>query len=384
MSVKHKPSILLSCLFIAVGMTATACADNTGTQAGVHDSRHHSFKLETVARGFEHPWGLAFLPDGRLLVTERPGRLNMFDPRDNSRKTISGVPEVAAQRQGGLLDVALHPRFGDNGWVYLSYAASHVGGLATHVGRGRLVDDRLEGFEVLFRADPPLSSGQHFGSRIVFDSEGLMFVTIGDHGERDSAQDRNTHMGTVVRLRDDGSVPADNPFVGVANTKPEIYSYGHRNPQGMALHPETGVVWLHEHGPRGGDEINIPQAGGNFGWPKVTYGREYFGPRIGNDPPQAGYVSPLHHWTPSIAPSGLTFYTSDRFPRWRGDLFAGALAGEHVMRVRFDANQRVVEEEKLLTDLGWRIRDVRTGPDGYLYLLPDRADAELVRVVPVE
>jgi aldose sugar dehydrogenase len=368
------------CLILAAVLGQPALAAGNAIQ----DSRHHKFTLETVTSGLEHPWGLAFLPDGRLLVTERPGRLNLIDPRDGSRKQVRGVPEVAARRQGGLLDVALHPAFADNGWVYLSYSASHGRGLATHVGRGRLVDERLDGFEVIFRADPPLSSGQHFGSRLVFDRDGYLFVTVGDHGERESAQDRATHMGTVVRLNADGSVPGDNPFAGDANARAEIFSYGHRNPQGMTLHPQTGVVWLHEHGPRGGDEINIPKAGANFGWPKVTHGREYFGPRIGPAPPQPGFEPPLHHWTPSIAPSGMAFYDGDRFPRWRGDLFVGALAGQHVARVRFDDNHKVIEEERLIEDLGWRIRDVRSGPDGYLYLLPDRPDAALVRLVPAD
>ncbi len=360
------------------------CQSALAGGSAVHASKHHKFTVETVLTGLEHPWGLAFLPDGRLLITERPGRLILFDPKDGSRTSVGGIPEVVARRQGGLLDVALHPAFADNGWVYLSWAGSHGSGLATHVGRGRLAGDRLEGFTVLFRADPPLSGGQHFGSRLVFDRDGYLFITVGDHGERDSAQDRNTHMGTVIRLNDDGTVPDDNPFTGVNGARAEIFSYGHRNPQGMTLHPKTGVVWLHEHGPRGGDEINIPKAGANFGWPKVTHGREYFGPRIGPAPPQPGFEPPLHHWTPSIAPSGLAFYDGDRFPKWRGDLFAGALAGQHVARVRFDAEHRVVEEERLLEDLGWRIRDVRSGPDGYLYLLPDRPDAALVRLVPAD
>ncbi len=380
MSIVRSPVVLSSILSLLVTIAAQAQAAGSAT----YDSQHHRFTLETVATGFEHPWGLAFLPDGRLLVTERSGRLNLVDPRDGKRTRIGGVPEVVARRQGGLLDVVLHPAFADNGLVYLTWAGQHGRGLATHVGHGRLDGDRLVDFKVIFRADPPLSSGQHFGSRIVFDRDGFMFVTIGDHGERDSAQDRNTHMGTVIRLKDDGSVPDDNPFVGVNGARAEIFSYGHRNPQGMALHPDTGVVWLHEHGPRGGDEINIPKAGANFGWPKVTHGREYFGPSIGPGHPQPGVESPLHHWTPSIAPSGMTFYTGDRFPQWRGDLFAGALAGQHVARVRFDENNRVVEEERLLEDLGWRIRDIRSGPDGYLYLLPDRPDAALVRLVPTD
>jgi aldose sugar dehydrogenase len=346
-------------------------------------SEHHDYRIEVVAGDLEHPWSLTFLPDGRLLITERPGRLNLLDPRDGKRQRIAGVPEVAAVRQGGLLDVALHPDFEDNGWVYLSYAARHEGGLATHVGRGRLAGDRLEDFQVLFRAGPALSSGQHFGSRLVFDRDGHLFITVGDHGVRDSAQDRGTHMGTVIRLTDDGRVPADNPFVDDAAARPEIYSYGHRNPQGMTLHPQTGVLWLHEHGPRGGDEINLPKPGLNYGWPETTFGREYFGPSIGPEPPQPGFEPPIHHWTPSIAPSGMAFYDGDRFPAWRGDLFVGALAHRHLQRLRLDGGQ-VVEQEQLLADLQWRIRDVRSGPDGYLYVLPDERDARLIRLIPAD
>ncbi len=381
MSIHRSPGFLLLTLVLA----PLLCQPALAAGSAIHASKYHQFTIETLLTGLEHPWSLAFLPDGRMLITERPGRLNLFDPRDGSRKQIRGVPEVAARGQGGLLDVALHPAFADNGWVYLSYSAAHGSGLATHVGRGRLVDDRLEGFEVLFRADPPLGSGQHFGSRLVFDRNGYLFITVGDHGERDSAQDRNTHMGTVVRLNADGAVPGDNPFVADRNARPEIFSFGHRNPQGMTLHPRTGAVWLHEHGPRGGDEINIPKAGRNYGWPKVTHGREYFGPRIGPAPPQAGFESPLHHWTPSIAPSGMAFYDGERFGKWRGDLFVGALVGQHLARLRFDADDKVIEEERLLENLGWRIRDVRNGPDdGYLYLLPDQPDAPLVRLVPAD
>jgi glucose/arabinose dehydrogenase len=369
--------LLLPFLFVFwQGACGTADSDRSS-------SEHHAYQVEVLFEGLEHPWALAFLPDGRLLVTERPGRLNLLDPRDDSWQRIEGVPEVAAVGQGGLLDVALHPDFEDNGWVYLSYAARQDDGLATRVGRGRLVGDRLEDFQVLLRAEPALSSGQHFGSRLVFDRDGHLFITVGDHGERDSAQDLGTHMGTVIRLTDDGSVPADNPFVGDPAVRPEIYSYGHRNPQGMTLHPRTGVLWLHEHGPRGGDEINLPRPGLNYGWPEVTFGNEYFGPPIGLDPPQPGFESPIHHWTPSIAPSGMAFYDGDHFPAWRGDLFVGALVLRHLQRLRLSGDQ-VVEQEQLLADLQWRIRDVRNGPDGYLYVLQDASVAALIRLVPAD
>jgi aldose sugar dehydrogenase len=349
--------------------------------ADIQRSQHHDYHIEVLFEGLEHPWSLAFLPDGRLLVTERPGRLLLLDPRTGSRRQVQGTPEVVARSQGGLLDVALHPDFASNGWVYLSYAARQDGGLSTHVGRGRLRDGRLEDFELLFQAEPGLGSGQHFGSRLLFDRDGYLFITLGDHGERDSAQDLGSHMGGLIRLHDDGRVPIDNPFVDREGARPEIYSYGHRNPQGIALHPDTGAVWLHEHGPRGGDEINLPEAGLNYGWPVTTHGREYHGPEIGPAPPQPGFASPIHHWTPSIAPSGMAFYQGKAFPDWEGDLFVGALAHRHLQRLRFDGRQRV-EQERLLEEQGWRIRDVRTGPDGYLYLLPDEDPASLIRLVP--
>lgn len=375
---RHGP--LLAGLLLLGSLSALA---QPAQVADIHRSQHHDFRIEILFEGLEHPWALAFLPDGRLLVTERPGRLNLLDPRDGSRQRVTGTPEVAARGQGGLLDIALHPDFAANGWVYLSYAARRDGGLSTHLGRGRLRDGRLEDFELLFRAAPGLSRGQHFGGRLLFDREGYLFLGLGDHGERDSAQDLASHMGGLIRLHDDGRVPRDNPFVGRRDARPEIYSHGHRNPQGLALHPATGAVWLHEHGPRGGDEINLPAAGQNYGWPVTTHGREYHGPVIGPAPPQPGFASPIHHWTPSIAPSGMAFQQGDAFPDWQGDLFVGALVQRHLQRLRF-AGTKLVEQERLLEDLGWRIRDVRSGPDGYLYLLPDEDPASLIRLVPAD
>lgn len=378
----HRPRRVfpLACLLLPLVLGQSACGTGDGDRAS---SDLHAYRAEVLFEGLEHPWALAFLPDGRMLVTERSGRLNLLDPRDSSWQQIAGVPEVAAVGQGGLLDVALHPGFEDNGWVYLSYAAWHEGGLATHVGRGRLAGDHLEDFQLLFRAEPALGSGQHFGSRLVFDGDGHLFVTVGDHGVRDSAQDLGTHMGTVIRLTDAGQVPGDNPFAGEAGARPEIYSYGHRNPQGMTLHPQTGVLWLHEHGPRGGDELNLPRPGLNYGWPEVTFGSEYSGPPIGLEPPQPGFEPPIHHWTPAIAPSGMAFYEGDQFPAWRGDLFVGALVQRRLLRLRLVGGQ-VIEQEPLLSDLQWRIRDVRSGPDGYLYVLPDEPVAALIRLVPAD
>ncbi|MDZ7829583.1 MAG: PQQ-dependent sugar dehydrogenase [Halofilum sp. (in: g-proteobacteria)] len=340
------------------------------------------FRVQTVAEGLDHPWALAFLPGGDLLVTERSGALLRLDPEQGQRTRIDGVPEVDARNQGGLLDVVLHPDFADNRLVYLTWSGRCDRGNATHLGRGRLDGDRLADFEVLFVARPCVRSTKHFGSRIVFDRDGHVFVTVGERGERDRAQNLGDHNGSVIRLYPDGTVPDDNPFVDRDDARPAIYSYGHRNPQGAVLHPDSGRLWIHEHGPRGGDEINIPEPGANFGWPKTTYGKEYWGPEIGPDKLE-GTVQPIHQWTPSIAPSGMEIYTGDRFPAWQGDLFVGALALTHLARLELDGT-RVVNEEKLLKDRGWRIRDARQGPDGYLYLLTDSANGLVVRLVPAD
>ena len=340
------------------------------------------FRVQTLADGLDHPWALAFLPGGDMLVTERSGGLLRLGPDGSREARIAGVPEVDARNQGGLLDVALDPDFDDNRRVYLTWSGACGAGNATHLGRGRLEGDRLSGFETLFVATPCVGSTKHFGSRIVFDRSGHLWMTLGERGERERAQDLTDHNGSVIRLNPDGSVPADNPFVGRDDARPAIYSYGHRNAQGAALHPGTGEVWIHEHGPRGGDEINIPEAGADFCWPRTTYGREYWGPEIGPDE-LPGTVQPIHYWVPSIAPSGMAFYTGDRFPEWKGDLFVGALALTHVAHLELDGRE-VVSEEQLLDDRGWRIRDVRAGPDGYLYLLTDAGNGRLVRLVPAE
>lgn len=344
----------------------------TGTEAEV--------RVTTLADGLDHPWAMAFLPDGDMLVTERSGALLRLDPESGERTALAGVPEVDGRNQGGLLDVALHPDFGDNRLVYLTWSGAGDGGNATHLGRGRLEDGRLADFETLFVATPFVASTKHFGSRIVFDGAGYLWMTVGERGERDRAQDLGDHNGSVLRLLPDGSVPADNPFVDRADARDAIFSYGHRNPQGMAVHPDSGEVWIHEHGPRGGDEINIPEAGANFGWPKQTYGREYYGPEIApNEVP--GIAGPIHHWTPSIAPSGMAFYTGERFPQWRGDLFVGALALTHLARLELDGVE-VVNETRLLDDRGWRIRAVVQGPDEALYVLTDHDNGRLLRVTP--
>ncbi len=340
------------------------------------------FKLVTVTDGLEYPWGMAFLPDGRILVTERPGRLRLVVEGNLDPVPISGLPEIAATGQGGLLDVALHPEYTDNGWIYLSYAASGPGGVGTEVMRAKLDDHRLVNQQQLFRVSPKSRGGRHFGSRLVFDNKGYLFITVGERGDRQRAQDLGDTAGSVIRLHDDGRIPADNPFVHKLGARPEIYSYGHRNPQGAALHPVTGVLWIHEHGPQGGDELNIISAGANYGWPVITFGKEYgTGWDIGEGTHKEGMVQPTHYWVPSIAPSGMAFYTGDRFPAWRGNLFVGALKFQLLVRLELRGD-RVVKEQRYLRGRIGRIRDVRNGPDGYIYLLTDDSDGRLVRLEP--
>ena len=340
-------------------------------RADVHESEEHAFRVVTVADGLDHPWGLAFLPDGRMLVSERPGRLRTVTAGRLDPEPIAGVPRVRASGQGGLLDVALHPDFRENGWVYVSYAAGKRRSSGTEVARGRLRGGRLEDVEVLFRALPKSGGGRHFGSRLRFAPDGHLFISLGDRGNRHRAQDLADHAGSIIRLRDDGSVPPDNPFVGVEGARPEVYTLGNRNVQGLTFHPGSGALFAHEHGPRGGDELNVVQAGANYGWPVISYGREYqTGTPVGEGTRREGMVQPVHQWTPSIAPSGLTVYDGDRFPGWRGNLFVGALKFRLLARLVLDG-KRVVHEEHLLEHRYGRIRDVRTGPDGLIYLLTD-------------
>ncbi|NNK64021.1 MAG: PQQ-dependent sugar dehydrogenase [Gemmatimonadetes bacterium] len=352
-------------------------------------SAYHDYRVETVADGLENPWGMAFLPGGDLLITERPGRLRIVRDGQLLADPVAGVPEVLAEGQGGLLDVVTHPDFATNRMLYLSYSKPVGDGATTAVVRGRFEGDRLSQVEELFEAR---SRGNgHYGSRIVFDDAGYMFVTIGDRQApprgnlaAHPAQDLSNHHGVVVRLHDDGRVPEDNPFVGQEGALPEIWSYGHRNPQGMAIHPGTGALWATEHGPQGGDELNLIQSGLNYGWPVVGYGVNYRSGTAIHEATQAeGMESPLHVWVPSIGTSGLAFYTGDRFPEWRGNAFAGGLSGAQIARLTFDGDQ-VVAEETLLLGVG-RVRDVRQGPDGLLYVALDGrggATTAVVRMVP--
>lgn len=340
-------------------------------------------RILAFAAGLENPWSLAFLPDGRLLVTERPGRLRVVGRDGKISAPIRGLPQVYAQGQGGLLDIALDPDFARNRLIYWSYAEPRPDGAGTAVARGRLVSDlsRLERVDVIFRQEPSGSGSNHFGSRLVFGRDGMLFITLGDrYSLRDKAQDLSTTLGKVVRINPDGSIPSDNPFRNTPGARPEIWSYGHRNVQSAALAPDDGALWTVEHGARGGDEVNIPRAGRNYGWPIITYGRDYSGARIGEGTAKAGMEQPVFYWDPSIAPSGAAFYSADAAPAWKGDLFVGALAGMALVRLSREG-ETVTGEERLA--LGKRVRDVRQGPDGALWLAIDDADGEILRVEPV-
>jgi glucose/arabinose dehydrogenase len=358
---------------------------DTALARAAEDSAQARFKVETVARGLVHPWGLAFLPNGDLLVTERAGRLRVVRDGQLRGVPVAGVPEVYARGQGGLLDVALHPDFERTRLIYLSFAARGRGGAGTEVAQARLAPDarRLTGLEIIFRAEPKTPGSAHYGSRLAFGSDGKLYITLGDrYSYMDEAQNLGSHLGSIVRLNPNGSVPADNPFVNTPGAKPEIFSYGHRNVQGLARHPETGAVWSHEHGPRGGDEVNILEAGANYGWPEITYGIDYDGSIISDKTHAPGMKQPLVYWDPSIAPSGMAFYTGNAFPEWRGDLFIGALAHRHLRRLELDGDT-VTGQEQLLSDLGARIRAVTTGPAGALYVLTDASDGRVLRLAPV-
>lgn len=365
----------------AAGMLLALMADTAAAQQRFPSSAGE-LAVETVASGLEHPWGLAFLPDGRMLVTERPGRLRLVEADGKLSRPLSGVPSVMARGQGGLLDVTIDPAFAQNRLVYLSFAEPRSGGNGTSVARGRLNEQgtALTGVEVIFRQMPTISSNMHFGSRLVFDRTGALFVTVGDrYSQRDQAQNPANHIGKVIRIRPEGGVPADNPKK--QGWAPEVWSIGHRNVQGAALHPETGQLWTAEHGARGGDEVNTPKAGLNYGWPVITYGIDYSGAKIGEGTTKPGMEQPLFYWDPSIAPSGAAFYTGPVWPAWKNSFFVGALAGQMLVRLSTQG-EKVTGEERLLTNIGERIRDVRQGPDGFLYLLGDDANGKILRVRP--
>lgn len=359
----------------------------------VLDTQDYKVRITRVVEGLYHPWSMAFLPDGRLLVTERRGTLRIVENGKLLATSVEGIPKATEHGQGGLLDVALHPKFAENGWIYWSYSATDAAGLhGTELARGKLGGTRelarVTDVQVLFKMQPKYDAGVHFGSRIVFDRQGFLYLTLGDRGDSPAkgaahrAQQLNVHAGKSIRLYDDGRVPSDNPFAKTPGALPEIYSFGHRNMQGATLHPQTGRVWTHEHGPQGGDEINILSPGANYGWPVITYGVNYgSGTKIGEGTEKPGMMQPLLYWVPSIAPSGMAFYSGKNFPKWKGNLFVGALAKQLLMRVTLDG-EKVLAQERLFEGKLGRIRDVREGPDGNLYLLTDSPMGDLIRLEP--
>jgi glucose/arabinose dehydrogenase len=371
--------VLVACLVAGAPMLVQAQAPRSPMPKPVQGV----VRVETVARGLDHPWALAFLPDGRLLVTERPGRVRIVELDGRLSAPFAGVPPVLARGQGGLLDIALDPSFADTRLVYLSYAEPGEGRTAgTAVARGRLGDGRLEDIQVIYRQQPKVRCTKHFGSRLVFARDGTMFVTQGERFDyADQAQDLSSGLGKLVRITPDGSVPRDNPFVGRAGVRPEIWSYGHRNIQSAALHPETGQLWVVEHGARGGDELNRMEAGKNYGWPVIGYGTHYSWRKIGEGTAKPGMEQPVYYWDPVIAPSGIAFYTGDVFPGWQGSLLIGSLRPGLLVRLTME-DGRVTGEERYLADLDERIRDVRQGPDGLVYLLTDNREGCLLRVLP--
>jgi len=354
-------------------------------EAQVYPSSAGNLSIQTFAKGLDHPWSLAFLSDSRILVSERPGRMRIAGRDGALSPPLAGVPKVFASGQGGLHDVILYRAFADNNIVYFCYAEPASGGARTALARARLIAEGSPGLAeptVIFRQEGQLSSGNHFGCRIVQAPDNTLFLSLGEHFTyRDQAQNLQNHLGKIVRLRPDGSVPPDNPFAADQNAKPEIWSFGHRNPQGLALHPSTGRLWEHEHGPRGGDEINIIEKGRNYGWPVIGYGIDYSGARIHESTQKPGMEQPVWYWVPSIAPSGMAFYTGNLFPSWRGNLFAGALAGQILVRLDLDG-EKVVKEERLLKEMRERIRDVRQGPDGALWLATDSSSGRILRLTP--
>jgi glucose/arabinose dehydrogenase len=376
----HLILVILFCQYIAT-------ANAQGLRFRAEDVAFH---VEIVFEGLEHPWGMVFLSDGDMLITERTGNLRLVQDWQLLDKEVSGLPEIDEIGQGGLLGIALHPQFESNHLVYLSYTGQEQRLNGTEVLRGKLQDGRLEDIEVIFRALPKQRGGYHFGSRLVFADDGTLFISLGERGanpglgRRHPAQQLNNHLGSLIRINDDGTIPNDNPFQDPAMARPEIYTYGNRNMQGMAIHPGTKEIWTHEHGPQGGDEVNIMKPGINYGWPVITYGANYgTGSRIGEGTHRQDMRQPLHKWVPSIAPSGMMFYTGDQFPSWQGDLFVGSLKFGQLVRLGLSGDV-VDEEERLLNFEYGRIRDVVQGPDGFIYLLSDSNNGKLLRLRPTE
>lgn len=373
-------------LAIAIVVTTTFLIATTsrGEQTSFGSSAGR-LEVQTVASGLSYPWALAFLPQGRVLVTERQGRMRIVAQQGQLSPPVKGVPEVMATGQGGLLDVVADKDFAQNSTIYFCYSERAGTGGRTAVARAKLIDGaapRLDDLKVIFRQEGPLSSGNHYGCRIVQASDSNLFVTLGEHySGRNEAQNLANHLGKIVRIATDGAAPPDNPFIGREGARPEIWSYGHRNPQSLAINPANNELWEIEHGPRGGDEVNIIGKGKNYGWPVIGYGIDYSGAKLHESSSKPGMEQPIKYWVPSIAPSGMAFYTGDLFPRWRGSLFTGALAGQFLVRLQLNGNA-VTSEERILQNLNERIRDVRQGPDGALWLLTDSSSGRLLRITP--
>jgi len=359
-----------------------SCKEQKKTQISLnHDAqKEFSYTIETVVDGLEIPWGMTFLPDNSILITEKNGELIHF--KNGEKINITGAPKSVAQGQGGLLDIELDPNYEENGWIYFSYASNLENdnkGANTTIARAKLSGTSLNNLEVLYKATPNTKKGQHFGSRIVFDENGYLYFSIGDRGNRDELpQDITKDGGKIYRINRDGSIPESNPFYNEAGAKKAIFCYGNRNPQGMVIHPDTGEVWAHEHGPKGGDEINIIQSGKNYGWPKASYGINYSGTPFTDNKTLPGMENPIHYWVPSIAPSGMTFVTSDKYPNWKGNLLVGSLKFMYLNKCVIE-NNKVVNEEKLLEDLG-RVRSVKQAPDGFIYVGIEHKG--IVKIVP--
>jgi len=365
-------ALVAGVLLMFASMTVIAEERTVQSKAG-------PLKVETLADGLDSPWGMAFLPDGRMLVTEKVGTLRIVDKDGAVSDPIKGVPKVVAAGQGGLLDVALDPDFATNGLVFLSYSEPGDGGAGTAVARGELTGMTLEDVKVIFRQKQKVDGGYHFGSRLVFAPDGKLFVTLGERFKFDPAQDLKSHLGKVVRINPDGSVPDDNPFVGKDDALPEIWSYGHRNVQGGAINPKTGKLWTIEFGPKGGDELNIPEPGKNYGWPVVSWGTHYDGEDIPDPPTHPEFTDAIYHWNPVISPSGMTFYTGDVFPDWQGNILIAGLSSAAIVRLTLDGD-KVASEDRIA--MGSRIRDVAQGPDGAVYALTDGDDGKLLRLTP--
>ena len=366
-----------SLLFIAINYSA--CAQQVDSEVKAEEPIDTNYTTELIIDELSIPWGMAFLPDGSILITEKTGELIHF--KNNERVTISGLPEIYNRGQGGLLDVIIHPKFSENGWIYFSYASQEGDGDGgnTAIMRAKLDGNTLIDKQVLYKAEPNTTKGQHFGSRLAFDNEGFLYFSVGDRGNRDeNPQDITRDCGKIYRLNDDGTVPNDNPFINEPNAKTAIYSFGHRNPQGMFKHPETGEIWTHEHGPQGGDEINIIQKGLNYGWPKISYGINYSGTTLTENTALPGMEQPLFYWVPSIAPSGFAIISSDKYPEWKGNLLVGSLKFQYLERLVLE-NNKVVKREKLFEGLG-RVRNVVQATDGYIYVGIENLG--IVKIVP--